>query len=170
MDPRFPPKCCPRWGSTLSWWTIIMARGTTTSSMTAFRSIALGAATPMARVRRNEFGTIGRLLDRGAMGIVVPMVDSVQEAQAAAEAVRYPPVGGRSGGAFGTGFLGDGYMRWANDEIFLAVQIETVGAAEVAEDILAVEGIDGCWVGPGDLSMSMGLTSPITPGGRLTTT
>ncbi len=126
-------------------------------SMGAFRSIALGVATPMARVRRNEFGAIGRLLDRGAMGIVVPMVNSVEEAQAAVEAVRYPPVGGRSGGAFGTGFLGDGYMQWANDEIFLAVQIETVRAAEIADEILAVEGIDGCWVGPGDLSMSMGV-------------
>ena len=127
------------------------------STMAAFRSVALGSAVPMARVRRNEFGAIGRLLDRGAMGIVVPMVNSVEEARAAADAVRYPPVGGRSGGAFGTGFLGDGYMQWANEEIFLAVQIETVPAAEAAEDILAVEGIDGCWVGPGDLSMSMGV-------------
>ena len=127
------------------------------STMAAFRSIGLGSAVPMARVRRNEFGAIGRLLDRGAMGIVVPMVNSVEEARAAADAVRYPPVGGRSGGAFGTGFLGDGYMQWANDEIFLAVQIETVPAAEIAEEILAVEGIDGCWVGPGDLSMSMGV-------------
>ena len=48
-------------------------------------------------------------------------------------------------------------MQWANEEIFLAVQIETVPAAEIAEEILAVEGIDGCWVGPGDLSMSMGV-------------
>ena len=127
------------------------------SSMSAFRSIGLGAAMPMARVRRNEFGAIGRLLDRGAMGIVVPMVNTVEEAEAAAEAVRYPPLGGRSGGAFGTGFLGDGYMEWANDEIFLAVQIETVRAADIAERILAVEGIDGCWIGPGDLSMSMGV-------------
>ena len=127
------------------------------SSMSAFRSIALGVAMPMARVRRNEFGAIGRLLDRGAMGIVVPMVNSVEEAEAAVEAVRYLPTGGRSAGAFGTGFLGGNYMQWANDEIFLAVQIETVRAAAVAEDILSVEGIDGCWVGPGDLSFSMGV-------------
>lgn len=126
-------------------------------SMSAFRSVWLGGAMPMARVRRNEFGAIGRLLDRGAMGIVVPMVNSVEEAQAAADAVRYPPIGGRSGGAFGAGFLGGDYMQWANDEIFLAVQIETVHAAQIAEQILAVDGIDGCWVGPGDLSMSMGV-------------
>lgn len=125
-------------------------------SMGAFRSVWLGGAMPMARVRRNEFGAIGRLLDRGAMGIVVPMVNSVEEAKAAADAVRYPPLGGRSGGAFGAGFLGGDYMQWANHEIFLAVQIETVAAAQIAEQILAVEGIDGCWIGPGDLSMSMG--------------
>ena len=119
-----------------------------TTSMGAFRSIALGSAMPMARVRRNEFGAIGRLLDRGAMGIVVPMVNSVEEAEAAAEAVRYLPIGGRSAGAFGTGFLGGDYMEWANDEIFLAVQIESVRAAENAEAILSVEGIDACWIGP----------------------
>ena len=133
------------------------------SSMTAFRSIALGVAMPMARVRRNEFGAIGRLLDRGAMGIVVPMVNSVEEAEAAVEAARYLPLGGRSAGAFGTGFLGGDYMQWANEEIFLAVQIETVRAAENAEAILSVEGIDGCWVGPGDLMYSMGvdLSDPV---------
>ena len=107
------------------------------SSMSAFRSIALGVAMPMARVRRNEFGAIGRLLDRGAMGIVVPMVNSVEEAEAAAEAVRYLPIGGRSAGAFGTGFLGGDYMQWANDEIFLAVQIETVEAAAVGGNPLS---------------------------------
>ena len=82
-------------------------------SMGAFRAIWMGGAMPMARVRRNEFGAIGRLLDRGAMGIVVPMVNTVEEAKAAADAVRYPPLGGRSGGAFGAGFLGGDYMQWA---------------------------------------------------------
>jgi 4-hydroxy-2-oxoheptanedioate aldolase len=48
-------------------------------------------------------------------------------------------------------------MSWANDEIFVAIQIESVRAAEQAEQILAVDGIDGCWIGPGDLSMSMGV-------------
>ena len=119
-----------------------------TTSMGAFRSIGLGSAMPMARVRRNEFG---------AIGIVVPMVNSVEEAEAAVEAVRYLPIGGRSAGAFGTGFLGGNYMEWANEEIFLAVQIESVRAAENAEAILSVEGIDACWIGPGDLMYSMGV-------------
>ena len=135
------------------------------SSMYAFRSIGLGSAMPMARVRRNDFGAIGRLLDRGAMGIVVPMVNSVEEAEAAANATRYPPVGGRSSGAFGTGFLGPDYMKWANDEIFVAIQIESVRAAEKAEQIMAVDGIDGCWIGPGDLSLDMGVDLS-TPEGK----
>ena len=67
----------------------------------AFRSIALGQATPMARVRQNIFSLIGRLVDSGALGVVVPMVNSVEEAEAAAFAIRYPPRGGRSGGPFG---------------------------------------------------------------------
>ena len=60
------------------------------SSMHAFRSISLGTAVPMARVRRNDFGLIGRLLDMGCMGIVVPMVNNAEEAEAAVFATRYP--------------------------------------------------------------------------------
>jgi 4-hydroxy-2-oxoheptanedioate aldolase len=131
-------------------------------AMLAFRGIGLGSAVPMARVRRNDFGLIGRLLDMGAMGIVVPMVNNAEEAEAAVFATRYPPRGGRSIGPFGTGFLGSDYDDWANDEIFLAVQIETAEGAKNAEEIMAVDGIDGCWIGPGDLSrfMRLDLSSP----------
>ena len=55
------------------------------------------------------------------------------------------------------GFLGDDYDDWANDQIFLAVQIETDEGARNAEEIMAVEGIDGCWIGPGDLGRYMRL-------------
>ena len=77
------------------------------SVMHAFRAIALGSALPMARVRSNDFGLIGRLLDIGAMGVIVPLVNSVEDAENAVLAARYPPLGGRSGGNFGTGFLSD---------------------------------------------------------------
>ncbi len=125
--------------------------------MMAFRSIALGPAVPMARVQKNDFYTIGRALDRGAMGIVVPMVNSVEDAEAAAFAVRYPPRGGRSVGAFGAGLHGDTYYNRIDDDVFLAVQIETRQAAAQAEAILSVEGVDGCWIGPADLGRSLGL-------------
>ncbi len=122
----------------------------------AFRYISLGSAIPMARVKWNDMGAISRLLDRGAMGIVVPMVNSADEARAAAFATRYPPRGGRSSGG-NPAYFGADYAKWINDEVFLAVQIETVQAVEHAVDILSADGIDGCWIGPSDLAKSMGV-------------
>ena len=135
------------------------------STMHAFRSISLGSAVPMARAPYNDFGAIGRLLDMGALGVVVPMVNSATEAEAAAFAARYPPKGGRSIGAFGAGYHGSDYADWIDDEMFLAVQIETVEGLENVEEIMAVEGVDGCWIGPGDLRLSMGIDVE-TPQGR----
>jgi len=132
----------------------------------AFRSIAVGASVPMARAQKNDFFAIGSLLDRGAMGIVVPMVNSRDQAEAAAFAARFPPQGGRSWGGFGTGLhqVTD-YRTWIDEELFLAVQIETREAVERAEDILSVDGIDGCWIGPADLALSLG-AEVSTPAGR----
>jgi len=134
--------------------------------MAAFRSVALGGAVPMTRVEQNYYYVIGRALDRGAMGIVVPMVNSAAEAAEAARAVRYPPRGGRSMGPFGTGFLGSNYAAEINDEVFLAVQIEQHRAVEQAEAILSVDGVDGCWVGPTDLALSMGVDLTTAAGRR----
>lgn len=131
----------------------------------AFRGISLGAAIPMARVRQNDFFAIGSTLDRGAMGIVVPMVNTRQQAQAAAYAARFPPHGGRSQGGFGTAFHGaPKYETWIDRELFLAVQIESAEAVDNAEEILAVEGVDGCWIGPADLANSMGVDVSTTDG------
>jgi len=127
------------------------------TALLAFRTICLGPAVPMARVRQNDFYAIGRLLDRGALGIVVPLVNSAAEARAAANAVRYPPRGGRSWGPSLADYLGADYGQRADDEIFLGVQIESAQAVERAEEILAVDGVDGCWIGPTDLARSMGV-------------
>ena len=134
------------------------------NSALAFRSICLGSAVPMARVRQNESWAIGRLLDMGALGIVVPMVNTAEEARAAATAARYPPRGERSWGPVGAEFHGEGYGSWIDDEVLLAVQIETEQAVNCAEEILAVDGVDACWVGPSDLAKSMGV-DPSTPEG-----
>lgn len=133
------------------------------SALSAFRAISLGSVVPMARVRQNDFYAIGRALDRGALGIVVPMVNSPDEARAAAFAMRYPPQGGRSFAGSLAVHYGLDYDAWANQEVFLAVQIETAQAAERAEEILAVEDVDGCWIGPMDLARSMG----VTPGAQV---
>jgi len=85
------------------------------------------------------------------------MVNSAEEARAAAFAVRYPPQGGRSFAASLAVHYGADYDTWANQEVFLAVQIETAQSVEHAEEIMAVEGVDGCWIGPMDLARSMGV-------------
>ena len=127
------------------------------STMYAFKSISLGAAVPMARVRRNDFGLIGRLLDSGAMGVVAPMVNNAEQARMVVEAAHFPPLGGRSFGPFGVGHLGADYDGWIGEELFVGVQIETAEGHRNAEEIMSVEGVDGCWIGPNDLSRSMDL-------------
>jgi 4-hydroxy-2-oxoheptanedioate aldolase len=135
------------------------------SCMAAFRAAALGPAIPMTRVRTNDYSVIGRMLDLGALGIIVPRVNSPEEARSAAYAMRYPPRGGRSWGNGLALFHGSDYNKWIDDEVFLAVQIETIQAVECAEEILSVEGVDGCWVGPTDLASSMGVDLS-TAGGK----
>jgi 4-hydroxy-2-oxoheptanedioate aldolase len=93
------------------------------------------------------------------------MVNNAAEAKAAVQAVRYPPRGGRSWGPFLAGYHGPDYGTWADNEIWLAVQIETVQGVANAEEIMAVDGIDGCWIGPKDLARSMAVDIE-TPEGR----
>lgn len=127
-----------------------------TTSLHAFQAITLEGKVPFTRVRKNDFYAIGRMLDRGALGIVVPMVNSAADAAAAAYAVRFPPVGGRSYGFTLAEYHGSGYGSWIDEQVYLAVQIETAEAVARAEEILAVDGVDGCWVGPTDLAASLG--------------
>jgi 4-hydroxy-2-oxoheptanedioate aldolase len=119
-------------------------------------AVCAGPAMPFARVAYNSFTLIGQLLDAGVLGIIVPMVDTVDEAKAVAAACRYPPEGERSYGWGRALVYGDDYADWINDHLFVAVQIESVQAVENAEAIMAVPGIDGCMVGPADLALSMG--------------
>ena len=127
------------------------------STIACFMAMASGDAIPMARVARNDYTMIGRLLDEGAMGIVVPMVHTAEDARAAAAACRLPPVGNRSWGWGRAARYGNDYSDRVNDEVFVAVQLESIQAIENAEAIMSVEGVDGCWVGPADLALSMGI-------------
>jgi len=127
------------------------------SGWLGFQAISRGPAMPIARVNSNDFAAIGRLLDRGALGVVVPMVESAKAAHSAAQAMRYPPRGSRSFGPALTQYHGADYATWIDDEVLLMVQIESAQAVERAEEILAVEGVDGCWVGPADLARTMGI-------------
>lgn len=126
------------------------------SMLHAFRGICVGGATPFTRVSSNDSFAIGRALDRGALGILVPLVNSPEEAQAAVDAVRYPPTGRRSFGPFACDMYGADYAERADEEVYLGIQLESMEAVERADEIMAVEGIDGCWIGPNDLAMTMG--------------
>jgi 4-hydroxy-2-oxoheptanedioate aldolase len=117
-------------------------------------------AVPFVRVVWNEPALIQQALDFGAYGVLVPMVNSRADAQAAAADAKYPPLGRRSRGGsrapvvFGTE-MGT-YGPRANEETMLMVQLETVEAFEAAEQIASVDGVDLLFVGPADLALSMG--------------
>jgi len=113
---------------------------------------------PFIRVTGNEFAPIGRALDLGALGIIVPMVNSPEESQRAVDAMRSPPAGKRSMGGFRIKYYGeDAFQAEATKQLVCTVMIETVEAVERAEEILSVPGVDLGFIGPGDLAMSMGL-------------
>ena len=123
-----------------------------------FQAIVAGGSRPIARVPWNEPGIIGKILDAGAEGVVVPMVNSAAEAAAAVTAGRYPPAGGRSWGPVVAGLRTAGGVADANERIAIIPMIETVTAMEHLDDILGVPGVDAIYVGPADLSISLGLT------------
>ena len=112
---------------------------------------------PLVRVSVGVPSEVQRALDIGAAGVVVPMVNSLTEARGMAAAAKYPPVGVRSFGSDMAVHAGEDYAERANRETWLLVQIEHAhGLAEV-EAIMAIPGVDGCFVGPTDLALSMGL-------------
>lgn len=117
--------------------------------------------TPMVRVSWNDAQVIKRVLDTGVMGIVVPRVDTREEAVRAVAACRYPPVGFRgAGGIRHRIYYGADYMEKANEEVSVHLMIEDVEAVKNIEEIISVPGIDAVFIGPNDLAFSMGI-----PGG-----
>jgi 2-dehydro-3-deoxyglucarate aldolase/4-hydroxy-2-oxoheptanedioate aldolase len=125
-----------------------------TSLMAAVR--AAGTATPLVRVAANRPELIGAALDAGALGVIVPLVESAAEAAAAVRAAHYPPRGVRSGGGMRPLRDMGAYVAAAASETLVAVMIETAqGLANVAE-IAATPGVDLVFIGPGDLGLSVG--------------
>src|SRR5262245_57043632 len=124
-----------------------------------FASVADAGCIALARVPSNRHENIKRVLDNGAHGIVVPMVNSREEAQAAVSAVLYPPWGTRSVGgsvhALNFGTTANDYYARANDELLIVLQCEHIQAVEDADAIFSVPGIDAIFVGPNDLAASM---------------
>lgn len=122
------------------------------------RAISTTETTPFVRVPWNEPSMIMKVLDAGAYGVIVPLVNNKEEAERAVWACRYPPVGGRSSGPTRAAMYGGpGYQDWANDEIAVICMIETAEALENLDEILSVEGVDCAYIGPSDLAYAIGI-------------
>ena len=116
---------------------------------------------PMIRIPVNAPVWFKQCLDIGAQGLVVPMVNTAAEADQAVRATRYPPVGirgyGPRRGAMYGSFEDDYYTRFSDENLLLFLQIESLEGLDNLDEIAAVEGLDGLFVGPNDLSISMGM-------------
>ena len=146
----------------LDWMCIDMEHGAIgIESMTnLIRTIESCDITPIVRIPKNDYIWIHRSLDAGAKGLVIPMVNSGQEASEAVSEALYPPFGNRSFGYSRANLYGadfDDYVKKANDEISIIVQIEHINAINELNYILSIPGIDGTFVGPYDLSGSLGV-------------
>src|SRR5437870_7342537 len=137
-----------------------------------FATIADAGGTPLARVPANRHDHIKRVLDNGAYGIVVPMVNSREEALAAVAAAKYPPIGNRSVGgsvhALNFATSASEYYAHANDEVLVVLQCEHIQAVRDAAAIFSVPGIDAIFVGPNDLAASMRGEDGLAPSGEET--
>jgi len=115
---------------------------------------------PIVRPQWNDPVVIKRVLDIGAYGVLVPWVNSRKEAEDAVRACRYPPKGIRGWGPRRAAMFDPDYFRTANEELLVAVQIETQSALDNLDEILAVEGVDACYIGSWDLSNNLGFGVP----------
>ncbi len=121
-------------------------------------AISNSDATPLVRVPWNEPYEIMKALDAGAYGVIIPMVNNRKEAEQAVMACRYPPLGNRSFGPIrGALYGGRGYALEANNQIACIAMIETAEGIANADEIMSTSGLDGIYIGPADLALSMGL-------------
>jgi len=148
--------------SGFEWLTVDMEHSAITldTAQELIRVIALSGTIPLVRVGHNQPNLIKRVMDAGAHGVIVPMVNSRLEAEQAVASVKYPPVGFRGVGlarAQGYGNSFESYRDWNQAHSVVIVQVEHIKAVENLEAILDVPGVDGFIVGPYDLSGSLGV-------------
>ncbi len=115
---------------------------------------------PIVRPQWNDMAIIKRCLDIGAYGVLIPWVNSKEDAEAAVRACKYPPEGLRGFGPRRAARSDPDYFNTADQEILVTIQIETQKALDNLDEILSVPGIDACYVGPFDLSVSLGFGIP----------
>jgi len=128
------------------------------------QALARTGTPAFVRVPWNQPDHIMKALDAGAEGVVVPMVNSVAEAQAAVGACRYPPAGYRSWGPIRAALGVEGFNpESANRDVVCAVMVETAAALQDLDPILAVPGIDAVYVGPNDMAVTHGMPPNADP-------
>ena len=121
-------------------------------------AISTTSTTPLVRVPWNEPYVIMKALDAGAYGVIVPMINSAEDAKRAVSACKYPPAGGRSyGPARALLYAGSDYAEHANDEIPVILMIETAQGLANVDEIAATTGVDCLFIGPSDLALAVGL-------------
>ncbi len=143
------------------WITIDLEHSSMSLSdcLESIRTIDRSGSIPLVRLSDNDSVQIKRVMDAGARGIIVPMVKSLEDVQAAYQGMHYPPLGNRGVGlaraqAYGPGFRS--YMEWLKNESVLIVQIEHIDAVNELDKIFSSEMVDAYIVGPYDLTASMG--------------
>ncbi len=147
--------------SGFEWLTLDVEHGPFdwSQAATIFAAVADAGCVPLVRVPEGDHYCIKRVLDAGAWGIVVPMVDTVEQAKTAIAAAKYPPEGNRSvgGGMHSLNFGASAaeYYRRANDEILVVLQTESPTGVENAEEIYSLPGCDAIFIGPVDLRWCM---------------
>ena len=161
-----PSRCWPTraWTTCSSTWSTRPSGPSTRRSWWAW---AQGAGlAPLVRVDGIERSPILKMLDAGAAGLVVPQLETVEQARKLVSYAKFPPLGNRGycptrDGGWGSGSCYergmDGYMAEANTSTLLIPQCETAGCLEHIEEIAAVEGVDGIFIGPFDLSIALGI-------------
>lgn len=134
------------------------------TALTMLQAISTTNKTPIVRVPANESGIIGKMLDAGAYGVICPMVNSAAEAESFVRACRYAPVGHRSVGPLRASlYAGADYVKHANATVVTMPMIESAEAVKNLDAILATQGLDSVFVGPSDLSVSMGESAGFDP-------
>jgi len=124
-----------------------------------FRAIENGGSVPIVRISSNDPIWIHRVLDAGAKGLVFPMIKTCEDALVAINESKYPPIGKRSFGYSRANLYGknfDKYVKSINDEIVIILQVEHIDTIDNLDEILSLDSFDGTFIGPYDLSGSMG--------------
>jgi 4-hydroxy-2-oxoheptanedioate aldolase len=122
------------------------------------QAISTTKCVPLVRVPWNEPYQIMQVLDAGAYGVIVPLINNKDDAEKAVAACRYPPNGKRSSGAARAAFSwGDNYKDFANEEVLCIVMIETQEALNNLDEILSTPGVDAAYIGPSDLAYAIGV-------------